>query len=154
MTRVNRRFVQNLAAHDGCAWTRESLGESWKVAVSGEPTDVEVMATIGTENSLDGVIRWHRYLLDAELTALVLEARRDKAASREGAWPERLTNLESAACPGRFFRYQRGPAGVVIGFEGAAPGVERGLVLPLSFRGPPPPPPTPSPKATARAPGE
>jgi hypothetical protein len=144
MTRVNRRFVESLAARDPCGWTREDLDHGWTVAVSGEPGDVEILATIASENALDWLNRWHRYLLDAELTALVLEARGERAASREGLWPERLMNLESSVCPGKFFRYQRSPSGVVLAFEGQSPAVGRGLILPLSFRSeaaaPTPPP--------------
>lgn len=134
MTRVNRRFVESLAARDPCAWTREDLDHGWKVAVSGEPGEVEILATIASENALDWLNRWHRYLLDAELTALILEARGERAASREGVWPERLMNLESSVCPGQFFRYEGSPAAVVLAFDGQAPAVDRGLILPLSFR--------------------
>jgi hypothetical protein len=140
MTRVNRRFVANLAARDPCGWTREDLDQSWKAAVSGEPRDIESMATMGSENSLDSLNRWHRYLLDAELTALVLEARGEKAASRDGAWPARLSNPESSVCPGSFWRYTRNPSGdVAFAFEGRAPAADRGLILPLTFRSAPPP---------------
>ncbi len=147
MTRVHRRFVANLAARDPCGWTREDLDRSWKVAVSGELGEIEIMATTGLENSLDGLNRWHRYLLDAELTALVLEARGEKAASLDGAWPARPANLESSVCPGSFWKYQRSSSGdVTLAFEGRAPAVERGLILPLTFRSAPPPTPTPSPQ--------
>ena len=98
------------------------------------------MATTGSENSLDSLNRWHRHLLDAELTALVLEARGEKAASRDGAWPARLENLESSVCPGSFWGYQRSSSGdVTLAFEGRAPAVDRGLILPLTFRSAPPP---------------
>jgi len=147
MTRVQRRFVGNLAARDPCGWTRRDLDQSWKAAASGEPAEVESMATMGSENSLDSLNRWHRHLLDAELTALVLEARREKAASRESAWPARLENLESSVCPGSFWGYQRSSSGdVTIVFEGRAPEVDRGLVLPLTFRSAPPPEATRAPQ--------
>jgi hypothetical protein len=150
MTRINRRFVAGIVARAPCGWTREDLGQSWKAAVSGEPAEIEVMATMGSENSLDGLNRWHRYLLDAELTALILEARGEKAASREGAWPTQLVNLESSVCPGRFWSYRRSPSGgVTIAFGGEAPTVERGLVLPLTFRGAGP---APSPAPAVRPP--
>lgn len=135
MTRVQRRFVGNLAARDPCGWTRRDLDQSWKAAASGEPAEVESMVTMGSENSLDSLNRWHRQLLDAELTALVLEARGEKAASREAAWPARLENLESSVCPGSFWGYQRSSSGeVTVVFEGRAPAVDRGLILPLTFR--------------------
>ena len=147
MTRVQRRFVGNLAARDPCGWTRRDLDQSWKAAASGEPAEVESMATMGSENSLDSLNRWHRHLLDAELTALVLEARGEKAASRDRAWPARLENLESSVCPGSFWGYQRSSSGdVTIVFEGRAPAVDRGLVLPLTFRSAPPPAATPAPQ--------
>jgi hypothetical protein len=145
MTRVNRRFVESLEARDPCGWTREELGQSWKAAVSGEADEIGSMATMGSENSVDGLNRWHRYLLDAELTALILEARGEKGASRDGAWPGSLANLESSACPGSFWKYERRSSGeVTLAFEGRAPAVDRGLILPLTFRSAPPPKPAPS----------
>ncbi len=147
MTRVNRRFVAGLAARDPCGWTRQDLDRNWRVAARSEPGEIEIMATTGSENSLDGLNRWHRHLLDAELTALVLEARSEKAASRDGGWPALPANLESSVCPGSFWKYQRSPSGdVTLAFEGRAPAVERGLILPLTFRSAPPPTPTPSPQ--------
>src|SRR5262249_24978611 len=89
--------------------------------------------------------RWQRFRLDAELTALVLEARAEKTASRDGEWPKGLANLESSICPGRWYSYRKA-GGIQVSFEGPAPPNEpRGLVLPFSFRGPPPPPPTGAP---------
>jgi len=143
MARINRRFVEGLAARDPCAWTQEGLAQSWKVAVSGEPGEIEILASIASENSLDTLVRWHRFLVDAELTALVVESRGEKAASRDGAWPARLMNLGSFVCPGGSWSYRKAlSGGVAVAFEGDAPEVGRGLVLPLVFRSAAAPTPT------------
>ena len=85
------------------------------------------------------------FLLDSEMTALIVEARIDKFAARDGQWPEKLPNLESAVCPGRFYTYRRAGA-AILEFPGPVPkSDQQGLTLPMTFRGAPPPTPTPTP---------
>ena len=145
VTRVYRRFVEGLVEKSACDWTRETLTHSWQVAVSAENAPDEMIAKVAWDSIVDMVPRAQRLLLDSELTALVLQARAEKDASREGAWPPRLPNLESSVCPGRFYTYRRA-GGVTIAFDGPLPaeGERSGLVLPTTFRGPPPPTPTPT----------
>jgi hypothetical protein len=144
MARIYRRFAEGLAERSPCAWSREALEHSWDVAVSGEDATEQVLAGISSDNIQELLRRWHRYLLDAELTALVLEARGEKAASRDGLWPAKLPNLESEVCPGQFYSYKRS-GGVTLGYDGRPPAIpERGLILPLTFRGAAPPTPRPT----------
>jgi hypothetical protein len=152
ITRIYRRFVDSLSTDSACDWTLERLKRDWEVAASGENGVEGMLAGIASENLIEMLMRWQRFRLDSELTALVLEARGEKAASREGEWPARLPNLESGVCPGQSFSYRR-VGGVVLDFSGHPPPTEpKSLVLPLTFRGEPPPTPTPTPSPTATRP--
>lgn len=143
ITRIYRRFADSLVEGEACEWTTDSVQRAFDVAKSGEGGAEDLMSIV-TPNYVEMVLRWRKVLLDSELTALVLQARGEKAASREGAWPPKLLDLESAVCPRSFYSYKRN-GGVVIAFEGKAPGEESaGLKLPMTFRGSPPPTPTPT----------
>jgi hypothetical protein len=151
VTRIYRRFAEELAERSACDWTKDTLRHSWLVAISAENAPDAAIEKSIWDSIVDMLPRAQRLMLDSELTALVLEARAEKAASREGEWPARLPNLESSVCPGRFYSYRRAGGGVTIAFEGPVPADERrGLVLPATFRGLPPPTrtPTPSPAST------
>ena len=149
VTRIYRRFVDGLVEKSACDWTKETLTHSWQVAASAENATDEMIAKVAWDSIVDMMPRAQRLLLDSELTALVLQARAEKDASREGEWPARLPNLESSVCPGRFYSYRRA-GGVTIAFEGPLPAEDRpGLVLPVTFRGLPPPTPTPTAKPAA-----
>lgn len=133
MARINRRFIESLSADGSCDWTPAGLKQSFEVARSGEAGDVEILAGIASDNLIDMLLRWQRLRLDAELTALVLEARGERASSRTGEWPARLSNLESPVCPGRSYSYKR-IGGVSLTFDGRPPAADpRGLVLPAGL---------------------
>jgi hypothetical protein len=149
MARIHRRFVDGLSMRNPCEWTPESLSHAWDVAVSAEPGTEEILATIASETGRMMLVRWHRFLVDAELTSLVLEARFERAASRDGEWPVKLWDLASVVCPGRAYEYSRGET-ISIAFQWDLPAVSGGLVLPSSFRSANRPPPlTPTPTSTA-----
>jgi hypothetical protein len=150
LARVYRRFADGLIEKGACAWTRDDLQHSWEVAVSGEPDPEQVILTISPSSIINMLMRSYRLLLDSELTALVLEARAERAASRQDEWPARLPNLESTVCSGRFFAFRRA-GGITLSFEGNVPADESGLTLPLKFQGaaPPAPKPTPAPRTAA-----
>jgi hypothetical protein len=151
IARIYRRFVEGLIEKSPCSWTRDGLAHSWEVAVSGEKSPDDMIATVSSESIIDMLRRWQRLLIDSEMTALVLQARAEKAASREREWPARIPNLESSVCPGRFYSYRRA-GGVTLAFEGTIPGEDRGLVLPVTFRGAPPTTPTATPTVTRMPP--
>ncbi len=135
--RMNARIIDGLSARSACDWSQDALRHAWDVAASGESANAQVIGGIPSDILLDGLSRWHRFLLDCELTALVLEARAEKAASREGAWPSKLRDLESSVCPGSFWSYRLEKDGTVaFAFGGQAPpqGETHGAVLPLTFR--------------------
>jgi len=151
LARVYRRFADGLIEKGACAWTQDDLQHSWEVAVSGEPDPEQVIITISSSSIINMLMRSYRLLLDSELTALVLEARAERAASRHDEWPARLPNLESTVCPGRFFAFRRA-GGITLAFEGKVPADESGgLTLPLKFQGAPPPAPKPAPVARTAA---
>lgn len=143
--RVTRRFVEGLMARSVCEWTRDELAHEWEVAGSGEGAFEEDVNAMASEAVVDMLLRSNRFLLDSEMTALIVEARIDKSAARDGQWPEKLPNLESAVCPGRFYTYRRAGA-ALLEFPGPVPKSDRqGQTLPVTFRGAPPPTPTPTP---------
>ena len=143
--RVSRRFVDGLIAESACGWSREAIAHEWEVAGSGEGALEEDITAMASDEIVDMLLRSNRFLLDSEMTALVVEARIDKAADRDGRWPEKLPNLESSVCPGRFYTYRRA-GGANLDFPGAVPRGDRdSLALPMSFRGAPTPTPTPTP---------
>lgn len=155
VVRIYRRFADGLIEGSGCDWTRSELEHSWDVAVSGESDPEQMIVMQYPESIIHMVIRAYRFLLDSELTALVLEARAERAASRQDEWPARFPNLESSVCRGRFFKYRRA-GGITLRFEGSAPASDSGdLDLPLTFKGAPPPTPTPTsiPRALTPTPG-
>src|SRR5262249_8989923 len=98
ITRIYRRFAEGLSQEGSWEWTRETLQHSWDVAASGEDAVPTVLAGMAADTVFDMILRWQRFRLDAELTALVLEARAEKTASRDGEWPKGLANLESSIC--------------------------------------------------------
>ena len=145
LARIYRRFADGLIERSGCGWTRDDLKISWEVAVSGEPDPEELNINFPSEAVPDWLLGSYRLLLDSEFTALILEARAERAASRENLWPTKLLNLESAVCPGSFYAYRVSGEGMTLAYEGAAPsGGDRVLVLPLTFRAVPPPTRTPT----------
>jgi len=152
VARIYRRFADGLIAKSACGWSPDELQHSWEVAISGEPDPTEIEITQFPESIFHFVGRAYGLQLDSELTALVLDARAERAASREDDWPTRLPNLESSVCPGRFYSYRRA-GGVTLAFQGSAPGVDtEGLTLPLSFHGAPPPTRTPTPPGVTPTP--
>lgn len=79
--------------------------------------------------------RWGRYLVDAELTALVLDARAERAASREKTWPGKLFTLGAGICQESWTYRATAKGTATLAFQGshakdAAPPTRH---LPLTF---------------------
>ena len=92
------------------------------------------MFAVALPNLTAAIRRAGRLLADRELTAKILEIRQEKAASREGRWPEKFSDPESRVCPGASYEYQTRGASMAIRFKGAIDdGGGSNLVLPLSF---------------------
>lgn len=156
IARVARRFADGLLEQGPCVWSRGELDHRLEVAASAEEPEYEAMAADALGSFVDVLSRWYRLLLDEELTALVLEARGERAASRDRAWPAQLQRLDSEVCSGERWSYKRsanGGGSASLSYEGRAPDSDsRGIVLPLSFRALPPPTPTRTPTPPALTP--
>lgn len=145
--RALRQVAEEFPRRDLCAWTPEKLRDTWSCAVRDQfPVD-NPMAKLLTPNLLEGFARWHRFLVDAELTALVLDARAERAASRKHAWPEKLLSVGAGVCPDGGWSYRPSGKGTALfAFEGRIvedPSVA--LRLPLTFTAGVPTPPVPRP---------
>ncbi|HEY2798949.1 MAG TPA: hypothetical protein VGK26_13750, partial [Thermoanaerobaculia bacterium] len=147
ISRVALRFTDGLLEKGPCVWSRDELAHRLEVAASAEEPEYEAIAADALGSFVDVLSRWYRLLLDEELTALVLEARGERAASRDRTWPAQLPRLDSEVCSEERWSYKRAANGsAALSYEGHAPDSDaRGLVLPLSFRALPPPTPTPTP---------
>ena len=117
--RILREVATEFQEGDLCSWTSEKLQETWSRAAQAESSEEAFVADIAAPNLLDGFLRWRRYLIDAELTALVLDARTERAASRSGAWPASLSGAGSGVCPNERWSYRASPNGTAtVAFEG------------------------------------
>jgi hypothetical protein len=147
-----------------CEVSKLSSEEIWKPAeeeiarsieAGGDPS-LQSLLNITVPNITGSIRRAGRLLVDRELTAKVLEVRQEKAASRDGHWPEKFSDLDSRVCPGSSYEYQTRGAAMAIRFKGPIDdGGSSALVLPLSFEvRAPRPTPTPVKKghSTVRSP--
>ena len=117
--RILREVAAELRERDLCLWTSEKLQETWRRAAQAESSEEAFVADIAAPNLLDGFLRWRRYLIDAELTALILDARTERAASRGGKWPATLSGAGAGACPNERWSYRPSPDGTAtFAFEG------------------------------------
>lgn len=153
--RTLRGMAEELQARDPCSWTPKMLEQAWERAFDAQyATDDLDRGWLGTIalNLTSIIARWGRYLVDAELTSLVLDARTERAASREKAWPGKLFTLGAGICP-RSWTYRPSPKGTAtLAFQGslaedAAPPARH---LPLTFTAGVPAP-TPRKTRTPRA---
>jgi CubicO group peptidase (beta-lactamase class C family) len=82
-----------------------------------------------------------------QLTALVLDARAERAASRRRAWPARLNGIGAGVCPGEVWSYRPSEDGTAaFAFEGRIGETSAPLRLPLRFTAGSPSAPTPRPE--------
>ncbi len=134
--------TDRLRQRSPCEVSKLSSEEIWKPAeeeitrsieAGGDPS-LQILLTIAVPNITGAIRRAGRLLVDRELTARVLEVRQEKAASRDGRWPEKFLDLDSRVCPGFFYEYQTRGAAMSIRFKGPIDdGGSPPLVLPLSF---------------------
>src|SRR5262249_39605849 len=154
--RALRQIADEFQRNDLCDWSPEKLQEAWKRAFRDQAPQAPEPAT---RNLVEIFLRVRRYLVEAELTALVLDARAERAASRERAWPAKLSTVGRGVCGDAGWSYRPSREGTAaFSFEGRlAGGQSSGLTLPLAFtagaRTSPAPAPTkrPSPRPTPGA---
>jgi hypothetical protein len=144
-----RRFVEELQQRDICTSPPAKLVEIWDRAVREEIPDEDgrALANVTMPNLLESLSRWRRYLVDAELTALVLDARAEREAGPRRAWPDRLPRLGQGVCPGSHWSYRALPNGTAtFAFDGKITEDETSpLRLPLMFSTGAPTAPAPRP---------
>jgi hypothetical protein len=152
--RAWRASIDRLRELSPCEVSKLSDEEIWKPArdeiqrsieAGGDPS-LESLLNIAVPNLTNAIRRAGRLLVDRELTARILEIRQEKAASREGRWPEKFTDLDSRVCPGSSYEYQTRGATMAIRFKGPIDdGGSPPLVLATSFEvRAPRPTPTPT----------
>ncbi|MCA1579825.1 MAG: hypothetical protein LC796_00240 [Acidobacteria bacterium] len=151
--RVWRNLADRLQRGDVCRWTPASMNEVWYEAFASEiPDDEQQIMDITAMPSLkNSFFRWRRYLIDAELTALILDARGERAASRRHDWPAELLKAGRGVCADGKWSYRVAPNGTAtialesdVGEPGSSP-----FQLPLAFTAGIPAAPR---KASARSP--
>jgi hypothetical protein len=152
--RAWRAVTDRLRVLSPCEVSKLSSEEIWRPAseeiersiAGGTGPALKTLSDIAIPNITGAIRRAGRLLVDRELTARVLELRQEKAASREGRWPEKLFDVDSRICPGAAYEYQTRGAAMTIRFKGAIDDpAAPALVLPLSFEvRAPRPTPTPT----------
>jgi hypothetical protein len=124
-----------------CEVAKLSSEEIWKPAqdeldrwqeAKGDTGPKSIFA-IALPNLRAAIQRAGRLLVDRELTARVLEIQQEKAASRDGQWPVKFSDLDSRVCPGSSYEYEARGAAMAIRFKGPIDDGGATLVLPLSF---------------------
>jgi hypothetical protein len=142
ITRAWRAVADRLRKLSPCEASKLPDEEIWRPATeeiarsieAGADPGLKTLLEIARPNETEAIRRTARLLLDREVTARVLEIRQEKAASREGRWPERFSDLESRVCPEASYEYQTRGSAMAIRFKGLVDdGGSSPLVLPLSF---------------------
>jgi len=83
---------------------KEVIGLS--IEAGGDP-GLQTLLNVAVPDKTSAIRRAGRLLVDRELTAKVLELRREKAASRDGRWPEKLLTATPGSVRAR--RMNTGP---------------------------------------------
>jgi hypothetical protein len=134
--------TDRLRAFSPCEAARLSSEEVWRPAAEeieralaqGADPSLKTLSEIATPSLTSAIRRADRLAVDRELTAKVLELRQEKAASRDGRWPEKFFDADSRICPGEAYEYQARGGAMAIRFKGPIgdPGAPA-LALPISF---------------------
>ncbi|MEO8190614.1 MAG: hypothetical protein ABI682_09735 [Acidobacteriota bacterium] len=107
MGRARRRTADEVRRRSWCGWRKSELAAIWTAAVEAEMPDDEEGRSLGDimfPNILNALLRARRLDVDAELTALVVDARIERAASRRRNWPRRLVT-GTGVCPDQPWTY-------------------------------------------------
>jgi hypothetical protein len=143
--RILRQVAGEFEERDLCSWTPEKLRETWTRAVRDQSREGSSAADIAVPNLIESLARWRRYQVDAELTALVLDARAERAASRRRTWPAKLHGIGAGVCPDGPWSYKTSGNGTAtFAYEGRiAESPSVALKLPLTFTAGTPTAPSP-----------
>ncbi len=132
--RMWRRVRDALVGSDPCVWTSGGLRKIVEEAAIAEMSDEMTLTADSFPNLINAFERARRVMIDQELTALVLDARAERAASRRRSWPGKLTTLGASICPREPWSYKTFRNGTVtISFGGRAEETEVvGVRLPFT----------------------
>jgi hypothetical protein len=129
------RFIELVERRSPCSWSEAVFGDAWEEATPDADEDHRIIFGIATPNLNNGLLRARLLAVDAELTALILDARGERAALRHPRWPAKLLTLGSGVCPEAKWSYRALPDGTArFRFESRLEGNE-GIPyrLPLEF---------------------
>ncbi|MEO8430119.1 MAG: hypothetical protein ABI592_01330 [Acidobacteriota bacterium] len=121
--RALQRIGEEFRSRSRCGWTSSALQEIAAEAFRAEAQDEDdPIFPIAMPSLLGSLVRVARFEVDAELTALVVDARIERDAVRGRHWPGRLLTLGSGVCPKQAWTYTVLKSGTVrIAFEGSFP---------------------------------
>lgn len=132
--RLLQRVGEEFRSGDLCRWTGGSL-EELVDGVLREERQLDDEQPLVDANLPDLLLRIRRYEIDAELTALVIDARLERDASRRRRWPAKLLSAGTGVCPEQKWTYrafENGTARVAMESR-VAESESPALRLPLEF---------------------
>lgn len=105
--RAWRSFIDILERTSACSWSSDALAEAWQEAAEQVETEEErVMSELSAPNLFGALLRARRAAIDSELTALIIDARIERAAMRRPRWPGKLLTLNTGVCPEAKWTYR------------------------------------------------
>jgi hypothetical protein len=104
-------LVEILERDSLCAWSEDSLAAAAEQASAELGDDQRTLFGVATPNLNSGFFRARQVAIDAELTALILDARAERAALRRPRWPAKLLTLGTGVCPEAKWSYRSLPDG-------------------------------------------
>lgn len=130
-TENTRQLAGEIGKQNPCFYSPDRARALWE-----KPFPRRSFGVISFPNSRESPHRMFRFLLEQELTELVLRARAARATSADGSWPSDLENLASSACPGAHWSYRVAGETMTISFGGDFPQWPQSgtLKLPLSHK--------------------
>jgi hypothetical protein len=146
--RFYRRFIERVERFSSCSWSADIVEGAWRDAaaeMNNEDGSKIHPETWAVPNLKNGLMRARRVAIDSELTALVLDARAERAAERRPQWPARLLTLNAGICPEARWSYRVDANGTArFRFENRLEGADSApFQLPLEFTAGKPRPPKP-----------
>jgi len=134
--RAWRLFIDILERRPLCAWSDDAIAIAHEEAAMELSEDEQrVVFAIASPNLNNGLLRARLVAVDAELTALILDARAERVALRRPRWPAKLLTVGTGVCPEAKWTYRALPDGTArFRFESHLEGPEGvPFRLPLEF---------------------
>ena len=133
--RLFQRVGEAFREGSRCGWTDSSFQTIVDEAAAEEPADPQnPVYRVAIPDLMNSLFRAARFEVDAELTALVLDARIEREALRRRHWPDKLQTVGNGVCSEEPWSYKALRNGTVrIAFEGRPPDDSTPNRLPLEF---------------------